>query len=311
MARQYGSRLHYWSFILNGHILNPFWHDRVKRRTRRNYYNYKRVAAYLRKYLPFIDSLKVEKDNSKDTWEEKIFSIWWQGEENAPKIVKICFERLRNLYKEKFIVLDDSNIRQWVKLPDFVWEKWEKGQILRANMSDICRIALLLQHGGMWFDATDYLTSEVPEWIEKCDVFLYIAGERFTPEKFVQICFIRGKKNNPLLKLWLDFILKYWEEEDFIIDYFLHQFMLRFLVENNKEVAELFYSMPQVSQTPTHLLWHLHKNDNYSETLYQDCTKDTFFQKTCHKASEATFPKEGSVADYIVNKKIPETTSRR
>lgn len=307
MAKQYGSKYEYLKFLFLAHFCNPLWQSRLKRRKRRNYYNYKRVAAYLKKYRPFVKNLKIESQPTEDsTTPDTIFTIWWQGEENAPKIVSVCFDRLKKAYGDRVVILNEDNIRDWVRLPDFIWRKWEKGQITQANFSDICRISLLYQRGGIWFDATDYLTSPIPQWIEDADVFMYRDGDIVTPEKFIQICFLRAKRHNPLVKAWLDFIYEYWEKEEEIIDYFLHQFMMRYLVENNEEVKKLFYAMPQIEQTPTHLLWHFYRDEPYSDTLYQDSTKDTFFQKTSYKFKAATEPIPGSIADFILNEKIPE-----
>ena len=312
MAQHYGSNWEYAKFILFAHILNPFWEGRVERRSRRNYYNYRRVAAYLKKYLPFVENLEVEditqwkKGQGENPQPGKIYSIWFQGEENAPELVKVCFERMKKAYGDRYVILDKESIKDFIRLPQHIWQKWEEGKMKAAHFSDICRVALLYQHGGMWFDATDYLTSKVPQWIEEADVFIFRDGPRFTPQKFIQSCFMRAKKGHPLYKAWLDFLSEYWLHEDTTIDYFLLHFMLRFLVDNNKEVNRLFYEMPQVPQTPTHLLWHLHRAHPFSEDLYKECTKDTFFQKTSFKELHAIDPLPGSVAEFIIKKKIPE-----
>lgn len=315
MAYRYDSYFQYLRFLLNAHILNPFWKGRLERRARRNYYNYRRVAHYLKKrYGDFVEGLSINGDNhatGKEPYdgEEKIFSIWFQGEENAPQLVKVCFERLRKVYGERFIVLNEKTLGDYLKLPEHIIKKRAEGKIPNAHFSDICRVALLYRHGGLWFDSTDFITAPAPQWIWDAEMFMFRDGPRFTPQKFIQSCFMRARKGNPFLKSLLDFLFEYWKHEDRLIDYFLLHFMIRYMVDNNKALNKIFYEMPQVEQTPTHLLWHLHNEESYSDELYLECTKDTFFQKTTFKFDSANNPPENSVAYHIVNRLIKDPVS--
>lgn len=291
-------------FTMLAHVLNPLWNSRIKRRRTRGRHSYTYVSHYLKKYKPFVENITFTGKPEKNAeGEEKIFSIWFQGEENAPALVKVCFSRLRETYGDRFIVLDRNTIKEWVKLPDFIYEKWEKGIITPAHFSDICRVALLYQNGGMWFDATDYLTEKVPQWIEESDLFIYLEGNRITPGTLIQSCFMRARKNHPLFKGLLDFIYEYWSQEDRLVHYFLLHYMMRYLTENNPEALRLFLAMPQVNQDPTHILWHEHHKEPYSRELYDLDTKDTFFQKTSFKRKSARNPLPGSVADIILQGK--------
>lgn len=292
-------------FVLRAHILNPLWLPRDKRRNIRCVYCYRRVEALLEKYRDFVRQLKPsESDTGHDRSRGKIFSIWYQGPEKAPRLVKVCLGRLKNVYGERHIVLDGKSIFDYISLPSYIIDKWKSGAISAAHFSDICRVELLYRHGGMWFDATDYLTSPVPEWIEESDMFIYHCGEKITPQKLIQSCFMKASKGHPLFAMWREFIFEYWKREEKLVDYFLLHYMLRFLVENNEKAYNLFYAMPQVHQDPTHILWHKYCDAPYSDSLYLEATKDSFFQKTTFKWKCAENPKPGSVADFIVNDKI-------
>lgn len=297
------TRLQYWrmKFTLFGHILNPLWHSRLRRRQTRGYWQHKVVDNYLREYKDFVRGLKLDGAPTQDGSGEKIFSIWFQGEDKAPKLVKKCFARLRKFYGDRFVVLDNTTLPQWISLPEHIERKWKEGKIVPANYSDICRIELLHQHGGMWFDATDYLTERVPQWVEDADLFIYLEGGHITPHTFIQSCFMRAKKGHPLFGAWRELISEYWRHEDEAVDYFLAHFLLRFLVENNEEAARLFHAMPQVAQDPTHRLWFGHRDEPYSEELYRELTKDAFFQKTNFKCKSGQQPAPGTMADFIIN----------
>lgn len=290
------------SFIWQAHIANPIWLPRKERRQRRFNVKYRHTSKGLKKYKSFIEKLKIEKDlNSDESENNYVFSIWYQSEKDAPPLVRACFKRLRKFYGDKVKIIDKDSLKDWISLPDYILTQWEKGVITNAHFSDICRVELLYQYGGLWFDATDYLTSPVPQWVMEQDLFMFTAGEEITPSTLIQSCFIRAKKHNPLLGAWRKIIFEYWKNENKLLDYFLLHYMLRYLVETNPEAADLFSQMPKVIQNPTHILWYKYRDDNYSEDLWNEATKDTFFQKTNFKMQSAINPKRNSMADFLIN----------
>ena len=88
--------------------------------------------------------------------------IWWcwlQGEDNAPAICKACLNSLRKYFAEyKIIVVTEQNMYDYVHLPHYILEKYEKGIIDNAHFSDILRTSLLVEYGGVWIDSTVYCT---------------------------------------------------------------------------------------------------------------------------------------------------------
>lgn len=50
----------------------------------------------------------------------------------------------------EFRIVDLTNYYNWVQLPQYVEEKFRKGLIPPALFSDLLRLALLKQYGGVW-----------------------------------------------------------------------------------------------------------------------------------------------------------------
>ena len=114
--------------ILRGHILNWFWRSREHRRAVRCDVISKIIPKFFERYLPAaaeIPERKVEKNDKN----EKIFTIWLQGEENAPELVKACFRSVRKNCKQELVVLDEKTLFDYIKLPDVIMEKRKKGMI--------------------------------------------------------------------------------------------------------------------------------------------------------------------------------------
>lgn len=293
-------------FIVAGHIFNPLWHDRRRRRRKRERLTLEMREKYLSKYVPFIRSLKPDEPAAepKQT-NEKQFSIWFQGEKNAPKIVKICFESQRRFSPLEVVVLDETTLFEWITLPDYIMEKWRKGKIIPAHFADICRVELLYRYGGIWMDATDLMVSPMPDWIMESDFFIYLAGENVNwSYSFVQNCFFRSKKGNPLIKMWRDAILEYWRNERRAVDYFFHQILFKVMVDNNPIARKYFEEMPKVVQDPTHTMWFRMKNLPFDRKEFENLSKEAPFQKTEYRTFAKKEPIQGSYADYILNEKL-------
>lgn len=60
-------------------------------------------------------------------------------------LVKACYNSLKQLTGYSLIVIDNTNWREYVKLPGYIVEKWEKGRIPAAMFSDLLRVELLIK----------------------------------------------------------------------------------------------------------------------------------------------------------------------
>ncbi|MDE6010156.1 MAG: capsular polysaccharide synthesis protein [Muribaculaceae bacterium] len=286
--------------IVGGHILNPLWAGHDRRRQRRYEVTAGVVSDYLRRYAPgnLPDPLP---DVSGSPEPERAFSIWLQGEEQAPPLVKACFRSMRRELTQEVVVLDENSIFDWITLPDYIIDKWHAGKIKAAHFSDICRVELLYEHGGIWVDATDFVTSPVPRFVMDADFFMFMAGKSISWwYSFVQNCFIRARKGDRLLALWRDAIFRYWKEENSIVNYLAHQLLFKMVTEENEEAARLFRRMPHVDQDPTHQLWFGHMHEPYDAAKYRKLTQDTFFQKTSYNSPGLDAVPKGSVAEYML-----------
>ena len=317
--------------VLRGHVLNWPWRSRLERRRARGAATRDAVCAYLDRYVPEFLGMpytpaadagqtapygsrqhvpdspgQTAPDNpiqpvSGDSCKERIFSIWLQGEQSAPDIVKACWRSIRANSSRELVVLDSGSLGDWIELPEHVTDKWRQGLIKPAHFTDICRVALLYRYGGYWMDATDFLPAELPEWIDDRDFFVYMSGERLRGwYAYIQNCFIRARRGNYLLALWLNAMLVYWSHEDSAIDYFVHQLLFMKAVESDPRAAELFAAMPKLVQDTTHELWFGNASKPFDPELFRSLTAAAAFQKTEYKSADAVSPRPGSFADAMM-----------
>lgn len=287
--------------IMFGHVLNAPWKTREERRKQRYSATSGAAMQYLKRYKTEVNHL-LPKKMDLTTEPERAFTIWYQGEEQAPPLVKACFRSMRRHLKQELVVLDEKSLFEWITLPDYIVRKWKEGKIPHTQFSDICRVELLYRHGGIWLDATDYVTAPIPNFIMEENFFLFMAGDKVRGSyALIQSCFIRGKKGNSLLDIWRQAIYAYWKDEDSKINYFIHHLLLKLVIENNEIARANFDKMPKIVQDPTHALWGEHCIDKYDKSVFEELTAGSFFQKTNYKDKRLRGNIKDSIAYFILN----------
>ena len=282
--------------VTQSHILNWFWRPRAVRSAVRCDVLSRVAPEYFKRYLPAAARV-TETPVIKDDENEKIYTMWQQGEENAPALVKACYRSIRRHCKQELVILDDNNFEQYVNLPAEIVAKYRAGKIRRAHFADIVRVELLYEHGGYWLDSTDYVTAPIPKWIQDQDFFVFMVGNVGQKYSYMQNCFIRARRGAYLLAAWRAMILDYWMHENKQFDYFMHQLLFKTLVENDPRAKKYFAEMPHIDQDPTHALWHNYKHKPFDAKKFHELTKDAFFQKCAY----ADAPRPGTYAEYVAN----------
>ncbi|MCQ2562121.1 MAG: capsular polysaccharide synthesis protein [Alphaproteobacteria bacterium] len=289
--------------IIVGHILNPFWLPRVQRRKIRTNYTAHVITKYFKRYLPAVSSVSETKVIHADNT-EKIWTIWLQGEEKAPALVRACYRSVRRHCSQELVVLDEKSIFDYISLPDVIVKKYRDGKIGHAHFADICRVELLYKYGGYWLDSTGFVTAPIPQWITDSDFFVFLTGDNYdiggSPYSFMQNCFIRARRGAYLLAAWRAMILEYWLHENHTFDYFMHQLLFKTLVTNDERAKKHFAKMPHVAQDPTHALWWKYSDKPYNKKQFDEITSGAFFQKTTYRGSDNPIP--NSFADEMINK---------
>lgn len=101
----------------------------------------------IQKYKDIPDATMPKSESSN------IWTLWWQGLEQAPEIVKVCLKSQRENMVSKgfqYTVITKDNWKQFIDLPKHIIEKMENGKITLTHFSDIIRAELLKQYGGIW-----------------------------------------------------------------------------------------------------------------------------------------------------------------
>lgn len=139
------------------------WH-RAQRVT--NTLAHRCVLAFLRVgYRALIDEYRsVVPSNQPAAAQRVAWVMWWQGEAEAPELIRMCIAGLRrNLPDVRIVLIDSKNYHEYAHVSSTVLERLGAGRMSLTQFSDIVRTAILRQHGGLWIDAAMLTIERVPE----------------------------------------------------------------------------------------------------------------------------------------------------
>lgn len=83
-----------------------------------------------------------------------------------PELVENCYKQLVK-HNSNVILITKNNIRDYTHIPEEIYTKVSKGQISYTHLSDILRLSLLAERGGMWLDATCFVPYSIPDKAKK------------------------------------------------------------------------------------------------------------------------------------------------
>ena len=233
----------------------------------------------------------------------KVWICWFQGINNAPKLVQKCFESVKeNLTSKEIILITEANMSEYVQFPQYIIDKWKNGIIKNAHMSDLLRLELLIRYGGLWLDATVLCTSPekyIPDYFFKSDLFFFQSlkpgrdGKATYPSNWL----ISARTNNRLLMATRDLLYVYWKNNNDLDDYFIfHEFLSIVMDKNEDEWKKI---IPRDNATPHILLLRLF--DVYSEETWQAIESQTPFHKMTYKFEEKELQKKDTYYSILFN----------
>lgn len=215
----------------------------------------------------------------------KVWVCWFQGLDNAPDLVKKCYESLqRNLTDREIVLITSDNMFDYVDFPEFILDKWKSGQISHTHMTDLLRLELLIKYGGMWIDSTVLCTSsreDIPDYFFNSDLFLYqiLKPGRDGQAQPISSWLISAKTNNKILMMTRHLCYEYWKRNNEMVDYFLfHDFFMISLEHNEEDWRRI---IPRDSAAPHMLLLRLF--DKYNEGTWNAIKSQTPFHKLTYK----------------------------
>lgn len=268
-----------------------------------------RVSKYIEKeFEPLLENYKRRNGNAQEVDIEKkthVWILWWQGLDSAPDVVKECIESQRrnlNTNQYEYCLLTQNNIWDFVSLSDNIRRKYDSGNITLTHLSDIIRVYLLVNYGGIWIDATIYMSEPFPEKVRELPFYSnkknldsmnqrkMISSGRWTSY------FMKAEQGNELFQFMYDAFELYWEKHNTLIDYWLVDYTIYVAYKNIPVIKEEIDLVPYNNQNTFNLF--IIRNELYNKDKYNSLTKNTILHKQSYKYQYAKMDEYGNLTNW-------------
>ncbi|MDL2323342.1 capsular polysaccharide synthesis protein [Bacteroidales bacterium OttesenSCG-928-A17] len=209
---------------------------------------HQKVEDYLIKELnSTIESAQAKHFDMEYVENAPIWFCWLQGEENLPLIPSLCLKNLKkysNGHPIHIITLD--NYTDYVTIPEHIVQLYESGKIKSAHFADILRLALLHKHGGLWADATVFLSDTLSDEIFNLPFYSIKTKEHggYVSRCRWSVFFLAGWKGNPIFGVALEMFYVYLKNNTNFVDYLMMDYFIDILYKKHKSIKGMIDKVP-------------------------------------------------------------------
>ena len=257
---------------------------------------------------PFIDDFPVNLSGlNLPEHEEGIiaWTCWWQGEEQAPAMVRACLASQRRNLPEgvRQIIITEDNCKEYLSLPEHITEKVKDGRISLTTLSDIIRAALLYKYGGFWMDSTLYVCKKLGEEILDHPIYTRNLPEtQYCTDAMWSGWFLYAKPGNKLFAFLMESFFYYFSVHDRIRYYFMVDYIIAIACNTFPEVEKQLKAVPYNNEGAQELVKHLW--EPYDEGQMEEYIKNTSVQKLTYKFEDRKgWETDGTICGYLTHRR--------
>lgn len=282
------------------------------------YKNFKNKTNLIYKYIRTIEDRLVEtrrQDNFSstiiddfvcdDNFDGKIpiWICWWQGIDDLPELVKVCMDSIkRNMPADKTCIriITLENCGNYVTFNGDIINKFNEGIVSFTHLAEALRAELLYRYGGLWIDATYYLSRPVSEDFFDKEFFTIafdypLFGPDISNAKWsTSIWYV--KAHNPLMQFITEEIWLYWEHDDKLIDYFIMDYETAIPYNEFPYIKDMIDSCEKSSPKVYEL--QLRMNQQFTEDEKVKLENDSLFYKLNRRLEYHKTTEEGFLTVY-------------
>lgn len=218
--------------------------------------------------------------------ETKVWSMWWQGEEQADKLFRMCIDSARRHTHQPVTVLDKDNYSRYFEIPDYILQKNREGKIALQHVCDFMVVSILAAEGGFFTGATIWWSQDATEELLRIPFYtcraVTASQANMSRSRWVGYL-LAGNKEFPLFAFTRDCLMEYWRKEDRAVDYLMMDYIFELAYRNIPCVREAIDALPEKNNMlRNELIERL--SDPYDEEAFKRYTQgDTFVYKLSWK----------------------------
>ena len=219
-----------------------------------------------------------------------LFMFWAQGIDQAPMVIQKCYKALqKNCGGCHPVLITLDNVREWVTLDPIIWQRLEAGDMDLTHFSDVLRYRLLLEHGGIWLDATMLLIRPFPEEIldwSFWDVHHGQGADWVAGGGRWMTCFMGMGKGSPLANYCYRMHVAFWEKYDTVLCYSIPDVFLEEAWDRLPAARRLLEAVPLNNTGTFELLDAIFSP--FSQEQWERMCRDNFVLRLTYKMRPGT-----------------------
>ncbi len=146
------------------------------------------------------------------TLARRVWFCWFQGLEQAPEVVRVCYKSwVRHNPDWEIVALDEKNAGEYVDRES----GWADERLPVQKRANLLRLALLERYGGVWADATCFCTVSLDNWIHDCLPSGFFAFREDGGKRILANWLLAALPENTLIREFRTVHTAYWMENRF------------------------------------------------------------------------------------------------
>jgi len=173
-----------------------------------------------------------------------IWMLWQQGWDSAPPLVAACARSWKEMNPGWQVhLVDDRSIADFApSYGDVIAPKAS-----RMAQSDIARLCLLGENGGVWADASLFCQQPLDDWLPKVmDAGFFMFAEP-RPYRYSDVWFLASARHTILMGAWLEMVKQYWQYFKRPHHYYWLVYLFELLAARDPRVGDVWRSVPRLS----------------------------------------------------------------
>ena len=267
---------------------------------------------------------------------KKIWFLWFQGYDKSPLVAKKCFESWQKQNPDWEIhFLCEDNLAEYIDL-DLKGDRLAR--LGKPHQSDLVRLKLLTEYGGVWVDSTCFCISPLDNWLEKYVNSGFFAFRNPGRDRVMSNWFLAAEKNSIITASLYKNLMDYWHNHNLsnqgkkiiikalnkvlnrnkyailttklwfsplvtkilkVYPHFVFHYKFLALIDRDSRCREIWQHTPEISANIPHKILHLDMSKPLTEEIKQEIDEQT---ATLYKLNWKKMPEtitRGSKIDYL------------
>ena len=195
--------------IKNKNVDNYNYKNNYKYNNNYKYYSLSSINYECNNIINDLNFLN-EISNSDSNKVPKIIWTFWHDEDKIPSLIKYCIQTwIKSNPDYKIYFLTRQNYRNFIDIPSYITEHSNINDY-EARFSDMIRIHLLYEYGGVWMDASIICKESLNDWLYwdiqsfGKNFFGYYIQQNITDDRYpvIENWFMATTPKNNFILLW-------------------------------------------------------------------------------------------------------------